>query len=95
MKKLVLVGLCVLCSLQAWAQSSLSGRIFDAKTTAPLVGASVWIENLGKGAVTDSDGNFTLARVPNGKQEIRVSYLGYETVRKSVELPLAASLELG
>ncbi len=60
-----------------------------------MVGASVWIENLGKGAVTDSDGKFTLARVPNGKQEIRVSYVGYETVRKSVELPLAASLELG
>jgi iron complex outermembrane receptor protein len=46
-------------------------------------------------AVTDTDGNFTLQRVPNGKQEIRVSYVGYETLRKSVELPLAASLELG
>ncbi len=95
MKKLVFVGLFVLISLHVCSQSSLSGRIFDAKTTAPLVGASVWIENLGKGAVTDSDGNFTLARVPNGKQEIRVSYVGYETVRKSVELPLAASLDLG
>ena len=92
MKKLVLLGLCVLFSLHAWAQSSLSGRIYDAKTTAPLVGASVWIESLGKGAVTDIDGNFTLARVPNGKQEIRVSYVGYETVRKSVEVPLVVSL---
>ena len=94
MKRLVLVGLCLLCSLHTWAQSSLSGIIYDAKTNVPLVGASVWIETLGKGAVTDMDGNFSLARVPNGKQEIRVSYLGYETVRKSVELPLAASLEL-
>ena len=95
MKKLVLLGMCVLFSLHAWAQSSLSGRIYDAKTTAPLVGASVWIESLGKGAVTDIDGNFTFARVPNGKQEIRVSYLGYETVRKSVEVPLVVSLEFG
>jgi iron complex outermembrane receptor protein len=79
MKKLVLVGLCVLCSLHAWAQSSLSGRIYDVKTAAPLVGASVWIESLGKGAVTDTDGKFTLVRVPNGRQEIRVSYVGYET----------------
>jgi len=95
MKKLVFVGLFVLISLHAWAQASLSGRIYDSKTSTPLVGASVWIESLGKGAVTDSEGNFTLSRVPNGKQEIRVSYVGYETLRKSVELPLAASLELG
>jgi iron complex outermembrane receptor protein len=95
MKKLVFVGLFVLISLHAWAQASLSGRVYDSKTAAPLVGASVWIESLGKGAVTDTDGNFTLQRVPNGKQEIRVSYVGYETLRKSVELPLAASLELG
>jgi len=95
MKKLVFVGLFVLISLHAWAQAGLSGRIYDSKTSAPLVGASVWIESLGKGAVTDSEGNFNLARVPNGKQEIRVSYVGYETLRKSVELPLVASLELG
>jgi iron complex outermembrane receptor protein len=95
MKKLVFVGLFVLLSLQAWAQASLSGRIYDAKTAAALVGASVWIESLGKVAVTDTDGNFTLQRLPNGKQEIRVSYVGYETLRKSVELPLAASLNLG
>ncbi|MEY3565705.1 MAG: hypothetical protein RJA23_1875 [Bacteroidota bacterium] len=95
MKKLVFVGLFVLISLHTWAQASLSGRVYDAKTASPLVGASVWIESLGKGAVTDTDGNFTLQRVPNGKQEIRISYLGYETLRKSVELPLAASLEMG
>jgi iron complex outermembrane receptor protein len=95
MKKLIFLGLFVLISLQAWAQASLSGRIYDAKTAAPLVGASVWIESLGRGAVSDSDGNFTLQRVPNGKQEIRVSYVGYETLRKSVELPLAGSLEVG
>ena len=95
MKKLVFVGLFVLISLHAWAQASLSGRIYDAKTAAPLVGASVWIESLGKGAATDTDGNFILARVPNGKQEIRISYVGYETWRKSVELPLASSLEVG
>jgi iron complex outermembrane receptor protein len=95
MKKSVFVGLFVLISLHAWAQASLSGRVYDSKTAAPLVGASVWIESLGKGAVTDTDGKFTLLRVPNGKQEIRVSYVGYETLRKSVELPLAASLEVG
>ena len=55
MKRLVLVGLCLLCSLHTWAQSSLSGRIYDAKTNVPFVGASGWIETLGKGAVTDMD----------------------------------------
>ena len=95
MKKGLLSWIIFLASFTAWAQNSLSGKIYDAKTLIPLVGASVWIESLGKVAVTDSDGKFTLARVPNGKQEIRVSYVGYETVRKSVELPLAASLELG
>lgn len=95
LKKLVIVGLLLIVSLQAWAQASLSGRIYDAKTAAPLVGASVWVETAGKGAVTDIEGKFTLTRVPNGKQEIRISYVGYETQRKTVTLPQAELLELG
>lgn len=43
----------------------------------PVIGASVLIVRTGGGTVTDIDGNFTLS-VRKG-EEIRISYVGYET----------------
>ena len=36
----------------------LSGRVTDAETTAPLVGASVTLSNSNKGVITDVEGKF-------------------------------------
>lgn len=83
-----------LASLTAWAQNSLSGKVVDAQSNLPLVGASVWTETANRGTVTDENGQFTLNRLPNGNVEIRVSYLGYETERLTVAVPFSGDLEV-
>lgn len=83
-----------LASLTAWAQNSLSGKVVDAQSNAPLVGASVWSETANRGTVTDENGKFTLTKLPQGNFEIRVSYLGYETGRLSVSVPFSGDLEV-
>jgi iron complex outermembrane receptor protein len=94
MKKVMLGLILYLASLTAWAQNSLNGKVVDAQSNLPLVGASVWTETANRGTVTDANGLFTLSRLPNGNVEIRISYLGYETERVTVSVPFSGDLEV-
>ena len=49
-------------------------------------GASVMIEELKKGTVTNFDGEFTLLDIPEGTYELSVKYLGYQTITEEVEI---------
>lgn len=94
MKKLVFGLVLYLAAISAWGQNILSGRVVEAQSGEPLIGASVWTENLGKGAVTDEDGMFTISNLPVGNVELRVSFLGFETFRKAVAVPFSGDLEI-
>lgn len=94
MKKTVVGLVLYLVCFAAWAQNSLSGKVVDAQSNLPLVGASVWTETANRGTVTDANGLFTLSRLPNGNVEIRISYLGYETERVTVSVPFSGELEV-
>ena len=62
MNKIVTTLLIVCLSATVFAQSNtsikLSGKITDANTTSPVVGASVLLTNTKAGTKTDVDGNF-------------------------------------
>lgn len=92
MNKTVLGLILYLASLTAWAQNSLSGKVVDAKSNSPLVGATAWAETANRGTVSDENGQFTLNRLPSGSVEIRVSFLGYETERVTVVVPFTGDL---
>ncbi|AMQ55236.1 TonB-dependent receptor [Algoriphagus sanaruensis] len=94
MKKTVVGLVLYLAGFAAWAQHSLSGKVVDAKSNLPLVGASVWTETASRGTVTDESGQFVLSKLPEGKLEIRISYLGYETERMTLNLPISGELEV-
>ena len=80
---LTLLGLAGRC----WAQEGeLTGQVTDARTGRPLVGASVLVPGTLFGAATGEDGRYTLSGVPAGGVEVAVSFLGYETATRRVEL---------
>ncbi|MCH7783157.1 carboxypeptidase-like regulatory domain-containing protein [candidate division KSB1 bacterium] len=62
----------------------LTGRVTDAATGEPLVGASVYLANSTKGAASDVDGFYAILKVPPGNHTVIVSYIGYETGTKTV-----------
>jgi outer membrane receptor for ferrienterochelin and colicins len=72
----------------ATAQNKLTVTVKDAKTNSPLIGANVYFPALKIGAATDANGNATLKDIPNGKYKLTVSYIGYETIDKSLVFPL-------
>ena len=56
---------------------TLSGKITDAETGEDLIGVSVLVAELAKGAATNSYGFYSLS-LPEGTYTIRYSYIGYE-----------------
>ena len=55
---------------------TVSGVVTDAGRGGYLAGAEVRVEGQDLVVVTGSDGHFSLARVPAGPQQLRVSYVG-------------------
>lgn len=60
----------------AWAQRSVKGKVTDAESGEPLIGASVSVVGTTRGASTDVDGNY-MVDVPAGSTQIRCAYTGY------------------
>ena len=56
------------------ARCIIDGRIIDETSSEPLIGATVYIEELKNGAVTDSEGRFKLVLAP-GKYKAIFSYM--------------------
>jgi hypothetical protein len=55
----------------------VSGKIIDAATKEPLVGANIVILNTDWGAATNIEGEYFILNVPPGNYDIRFSYVGY------------------
>ncbi len=70
------------------------GRVTDAGTGQPLVGATVVVETLGLEAVTDGEGRFRIPKVAPGTYTIRVRYIGYSAETKTVTVTPATELEV-
>lgn len=68
-----------LLPLALHGQRTISGKVTDAQSGEPLIGANVLVVGTNTGTVTDVDGSYTL-EVPSGASEIQFSYTGYRTV---------------
>lgn len=62
----------------SYAQSQITGSIQDADTKEALVGAYVTPEGAKGGAISDTEGKFTMT-VPAGVSSIKISFVGYTT----------------
>ncbi len=64
----------------AMAQSGrIVGRILEAGTREPLIGATVMIVGTNQGTSADIDGNYRILNVRPGTYTLRFSYVGYST----------------
>ena len=57
---------------------TISGTVRDAATGEPVIGATVLIAELSKGAAADVNGNYTLTNVPRGSYTVEAGFLSYK-----------------
>ena len=60
----------------AFAQTQVNGTVFSEEDQEPIIGATVRIDGVKIGMLTDANGNFSLT-MPQGKTKLKISYVGY------------------
>lgn len=68
------------------AQCSLAGKVTDVNGQ-PIVGAHVMLLESNKGALTESDGRYTIEDVSLGEHQIYVSHVSYRSLKRSLKVP--------
>jgi len=70
---------------------AITGKVIDARSKEPLVGANVIVLDTNRGASTDMKGGFIIEKVPVGTYRMRFVYIGYEPVLKSDIVVISAN----
>ena len=79
-KKYIGMLLAWLCGVMTLgAQTSVSGRVINADTNEPVVGANIRVDHSLTGDVTNTRGEFTISNLPEGTHTLNVSHLNYTT----------------
>ena len=72
------------------AQVTISGRVIDDKGQ-PLPGANVMVKGTYDGATADTAGCFLFKTQESGKQILVISFVGYKTAEKEIDLSVIPS----
>ncbi len=70
-------------SLAQTGTGRVSGKVVDKQTGEPLIGANIIVEGTTLGAATDINGEYLISQIPSGTYSIRVSYIGFQSVKMS------------
>jgi len=79
------------------AEGRVIGRVVDARTSAPLSSARVYIVGTQIGVLTNADGRYELLGVAAGTHEVRAQRIGYHISTQNVDVPSsgAATADFG
>ena len=83
----LLFSLVLLINVQVFSQEvfTLNGTITDASSNETLIGVNLIIPEASTGVVTNDYGYYSI-KLPQGVYEIQISYIGYQSVNKTIEL---------
>lgn len=76
MKKVISFFVVIMIAQLSFSQGLVKGVVVDKATNEPLVGVSVINPATGGGIATSLDGSFSV-KIPAGKQQLAISYIGY------------------
>lgn len=80
------VSAAVPCSTAAQQVGTVTGVVSAASNARPLANAQVSLPGLGRGGLSNPEGQFLLQNVPVGQHEIRVERLGFQTLTRTVDV---------
>lgn len=74
--------------------NTLTGKVLDAETQEPLIGATLYMPDLKTGTTTDLNGAYTLTNLPNGEYTMEVKFVGYSTQIEKVNFSQTHTLDI-
>lgn len=80
-------------SFGSFAQYTLSGRVTDADRGNPLPGAHVTLKPTALSTAADLNGQFTFHDLKKGQYQVKITFVGYESLTKKVMIDADKDLE--
>ncbi len=80
------------CAFGKAQTETLKIKVQTEQEKEPLLGATVYFNELEIGAITDFDGVANFSDIPDGTHKITISYLGFETLETTIQLPTDSEL---
>ena len=90
----MLLACLLLMTAGAMAQTKVNGTVVSQEDNEPVIGVSVLVVGTNIGTVTDANGRFALT-VPEGKSQLRFTYVGMETLEVSARPNMRIVLRSG
>lgn len=81
----MILGIITAGTILAQEKVTLSGQVRDLKTGEDLIGATLYISELGTGGVTNVYGFYSLT-VPKGNYTLKVTFIGYDPITQLIDL---------
>ena len=88
------IGVCSNTYAQSICTFSLQGNVTDHDNGKPLEFVNVFIQEVGKGSVTDEKGNYTISDVCDGDYHVIFSHIGCDPVEKFIHIHGSEVLDL-
>ena len=92
--KKVFLALFILTTVNAQSEEQITGFVYHAETSAPLVGVNVILLGTDLGAATNESGSFSISNVAQGEYNLLVSAIGFSETLEIVKVPLESPLEI-
>lgn len=74
----------LLIFFNGFSQDEITGKIADAKSKRPLQNVAVYIPDLKAGALSNSDGSYTIKNIPQGSYVIEASLVGFTSQAQNI-----------
>lgn len=89
-----LAALLLIPSIAFAQEGVIEGTITDAQSDQALPSASVLVVESSVGTAADVDGNYRIENVAPGTKTLRVSFVGYKTITREVEVEAGETLTI-
>ncbi|MEQ8241026.1 MAG: TonB-dependent receptor [Cyclobacteriaceae bacterium] len=92
MKRLIQFMFSFFISVQVMSGHLISGYVIT-EDSEPLIGANIYLKDSYDGATSDIDGYFSFETLETGKQTIIVSFMGFYTIEREIQIDADMQLE--
>ena len=82
---LVLFSVTVFATETVLDKKLFKGKVLDKETNEPLIGATIYVQELKSGTATDISGKFRI-KLLSGKYTLEISYIGYKSKIESIDI---------
>lgn len=94
LKKPLFLMMLLLLPAIIFAQFTLKGNVADRENGASLIGAHVALSPNGLKVVTNDKGEFEFTKLKKGSYQVVVSYLGYESTSKTIDITKDSNINI-